>query len=517
MVRISLLAGTALAVFAATVFAVRDGTALLPSGRADSSQPSRFEHAFARLPQVTSASIVSDRNSKDENAARAADANTPPEDRRNSVGENAAIQPVSDERVEVQAIAPSETFTVAAANIDPANSAKKLLGAPGLRILQIGDSHTSADFFSGEVRRRLQARYGEGATGYMTAGLPHHGDVRSSSLKITASSGWTYKSLQSTDANPNLFWLSGYDAVATKQGEAISFASERSVPFETVEIEALREPGAGGIEVLLDGHLEKQVDLAADRVEPFVLQLRAQRANAQLHEIQIRTTKDRKVSIASVSIYANGSGLTYNSVGYVGATIGILNKMEKKLFASDLRRINPQIVVLSFGTNEAADKSLDLVKYKQTYEGVIEKIRSTLRDAIIVMILPPDFNQPSPECPKEKVKEAICAASASWRVADAASMPSSGLQCVWQTPANLALVRDTQRDIAKQRGLAYWNWAEIMPSDCGAHQWNKMSPALMSRDHVHFTVEGYRRSADQFLDTLIPIIERTRADNAAFR
>src|SRR6185295_9703802 len=52
-------------------------------------------------------------------------------------------------------------------------------GKRGLVILQIGDSHTSADFLTGELRRRLQAKYGAGAPGYITAGQPHIG-VRSS-------------------------------------------------------------------------------------------------------------------------------------------------------------------------------------------------------------------------------------------------------------------------------------------------------------------------------------------------
>jgi hypothetical protein len=87
----------------------------------------------------------------------------------------------------------------------------------------------------------------------------------------------------------------------------------------------------------------------------------------------------------------------------------------------------------------------------------------------------------------------------------------SKLQCVWHTPPKLALVRDAQRDIAKRYGLVYWSWASIMPSECGAHEWYRLSPALMSRDHIHFTAEGYRRSADQFLETLVPVIEKVRA------
>ena len=32
----------------------------------------------------------------------------------------------------------------------------------------------------------------------------------------------------------------------------------------------------------------------------------------------------------------------------------------------------------------------------------------------------------------------------------------------------------------------------------------------MAKDHVHFTIEGYKKSADQFLNTLIPVIEKVR-------
>ena len=32
----------------------------------------------------------------------------------------------------------------------------------------------------------------------------------------------------------------------------------------------------------------------------------------------------------------------------------------------------------------------------------------------------------------------------------------------------------------------------------------------MAKDHVHFTIEGYKKSADQFLRTLIPVIEKVR-------
>ncbi len=52
--------------------------------------------------------------------------------------------------------------------------------------------------------------------------------------------------------------------------------------------------------------------------------------------------------------------MTFNSVGYPGAQASFVNKFNNKLLANDLVRINPQIVMLSFGTNEASNESLDL-------------------------------------------------------------------------------------------------------------------------------------------------------------
>jgi lysophospholipase L1-like esterase len=390
-------------------------------------------------------------------------------------------------------------------------------GAPGKRglvILHIGDSHTSADFLTGELRRRLQARFGRGGTGYMTAGHPHIG-VRSSTMKITASSGWTYKSLQKPDARVGEFWLSGYNAVATAAGETMTFASETPLIFDAIEIEAIGQPGGGAIDIKLNGSVSAHYDLASTRIEPVAIRLSPVRGPTdKVQEVAVTTTGSGIVSLASVSIYNSRSGVTYNSVGYVGAQIGLLSKMNEKNFASDLARIDPQIVVLSFGTNEASNEHLDIAQYTKTYERVVNRVQTALPNASIAIISPPDFNETSSGCSKDK--EAGCRGSSEPKVASTTSAKAgmalaSAEDCgAWRTPAKLAQIREAQRDIAQRYNLVYWNWASIMPSECGAHQWFTASPPLMSRDHVHFTAEGYKRSADQFLNVLLPMIEKVR-------
>jgi hypothetical protein len=372
-----------------------------------------------------------------------------------------------------------------------------------LAILQIGDSHTSADFFTGELRRLLQARYGPVGTGYMTAGLPP--GVRSSILRITVSSGWRYTSLKDADTDGTQFSLSGYNTIATTPGETIRHVSERPLHFSSIEIEALSQPGGGSIEIKVDGKVQKELSLASDRNRHVTIQVQAPSAVAELHEVSITITRKGLVSISSISIYSDRDRLTYSGVGYLGATVGILNKLSEQVLANDLDRINPQIVVLSFGTNEAANGKLDLGDYRDSYERVVTKIRIALPGTMILVISPPDFNQLSPGCSKA-IGETICRN-------DGPHLPQEmrgKVPCFWETPTKLAQVRDVQRDIANRYGAIYWDWGSIMPNQCGAHEWYKTIPPLMSRDHVHMTAEGYRESAKQFVAKLIPAIESFR-------
>ncbi len=380
----------------------------------------------------------------------------------------------------------------------------------GITVLHIGDSHTAADFLTGELRRQLQATYGNGGAGYVTAGKPR--DVLSAALKINVSSGWTYKALQRSE-DIGEFWMSGFNAVASAANETLSFTSEQALIFDIIEIEAIRRPGGGAIDIRLDGALEGSFDLNGPKVEPIVIRLVPDHGPTdRVREVSLTTRKEGVVSISSVAIYNSRAGLTYSSVGYPGATIDILNKLDGKLFAADLRRLDPQIVVLSFGTNEASKENLDIAAYTQNYEKVLSRIRDALPDAKIVLIGPPEAEEPPEKCRDYKDKERDAKARASEECKRVLAAAGAGTEdCPWPTLPKLNDVREAQRKIAQRQGLVYWNWASIMPKECGAHRWLTQSPPLMARDHVHFTSAGYRKSAAAFLTTLVPVIEKLRS------
>jgi lysophospholipase L1-like esterase len=446
----------------------------------------------------------------------------PPQDSRDDARVPSVAEPVPQARVasapppaaDNGAAAPAATTPQPVVDIStvplksstsaPGNSAPKAQGQRGLVILQIGDSHTAADYFTAELRQKLQARYGNGGVGYLDAGKPHIG-VRSGAMKITASPGWTYHAIQRSD-NIAEFWLSGFNAVATASGEALTFASDTPVPFDSIEIEALRQPGGGSIDISLDGAVKSSADLGGTAVEPVVLRLRPDGAPSdRVRQIEIRSRGDGVVSIASIGIYQKQAGVSYNNIGYPGATIDVVNKFDEKLMADGLRRLDPQIVVLVFGTNEASKPNLDAARYERNYEKAIARIKAALPNAQIVLVGPPDGAERPPHCLGKGPADAACHPAPPSVSNVSASEPAD---CDWHTIAHLDLVRDVERKIAERHGFVYWNWATINPNQCAAHQLVAASPPLMTPDHVHFTPAGYVKGADLFLDVLIPVIDK---------
>lgn len=471
--------------------------AAVPSPEAQSTP--RVAAPVAAAPVVAAPVVPPPRDAGAEAVARLDQANTP----------------------EAQPAAPAETagVFVTASATNPTTS-RRAVGAPqpgpqGLVILQIGDSHTSADFLSGEMRRRLQQRYGNGGPGYITAGRPHIG-VRSASVKLGMSSGWTYHAIQKS-SNIQEFWLSGFNTVTSLPGETLSFTSDTPMVFNSVEIEALRQPGGGSFDISFDGTVKASYDLSAQKAEPLVLRLSPDGVPTdRVRQIEIRTQGEGTVSIASIAIYNRQSGITYNSIGYPGATVDLLNKFDQALMADDLRRLNPQIVIVSFGTNEASKPNLDAGRYEQNYEKALGKIKAALPDAQIVLIGPPDGAERGPHCSGKASPETAChpAPPMDATPVETQGASSKGRECDWHVLPKLEMIRTVERKIAERHGYVYWNWASIMPKECGSHTWATASPPLMAPDHVHFTISGYNRSAEQFMDVLVPMIDKLSAKSA---
>jgi lysophospholipase L1-like esterase len=395
--------------------------------------------------------------------------------------------------------------SASATHLAPLLRSDSLKASMTLSILQIGDSHTAADYFTGEVRRILQARFGNGGPGYLALGKPHPG-IRHTDITSTLSAGWTYSALQRSGP-AGRFSLSGFSATASAPDETASLSAETAVPYNLIEVETWVGPGRGALEIGLDNVVCVQRNLQADRDERLILRVTAEQCRQrEFKTLTIRTTADGVVTIDGIYIVDKSSGLVYSNVGFPGATIDIINKLDVEALADALRLLAPQIIVLSFGTNEGFKDDIDLNEYQEHYRQAIRRIRVALPGVKPVLILPPDAARLPPSCASSGV-EATCEADPR----QLANTTAEKDICIWRRPPKLDLIRNVERAIAQQENIPYWDWSQLMPDSCGAHVWPTERP-LMAPDHIHFTQEGYKLGAQAFTNFLLPIIEKVKSE-----
>jgi lysophospholipase L1-like esterase len=367
-----------------------------------------------------------------------------------------------------------------------------------LTILQLGDSHTAADFFTGRVRERLQQAFGAGGDAYIVPGKPHVG-VRSALFESDASDGWSYEALQKSDAKRR-FYLTGFNAVARRAGAALSLRSRGGRGYDHAEVAFLKQPGGGRAEVLIDGTSAGSIDLDGTQDERATLALKGPLTG--FRELAVRAQSDAPVTVTGIDVGREGQGVSFISLGFPGATVQLLQKMSTENLADDLRRIAPDMVVLAFGTNEGFNDNLDIASYTAQYEQIVRRLMELRPGLRVVMIGPADAARPAGGCHASGVGQSCD----SQPVAQLVSA-STGGPCRFPTPPKLAAVREAQRKLAERVGAIFWDWSSVQPSPCGSQVWAAATPPLMAHDFVHMTLDGYKLSADRFADFLIPLIE----------
>ena len=370
-----------------------------------------------------------------------------------------------------------------------------------LTILQLGDSHTAADIFTGRVRERLQQAFGTGGDAYIVPGKPHIG-VRSALFESDATDGWTYEALQKSDAKRR-FYLSGFNAIAHHAGAALTLRSRGGRGYDRVEVAFLKEPGGGRAEVLIDGTPTGSIDLdgAAD-----------ERATLSAAGAGGAVTGFRDIAVRSLERRAgDGHGRRRRSRGRrrLLPQPG-LSRRDRAAAAEARRRRTSPTICAGFRPTSSCSPSAP-TRASTTISTSPPTSRNTSRSSSTDATSGPACASSSSDRPTPRGRRASATPPASARTArppgaQIAAGPAAG-QCRFPTPPKLGLVREAQRKLARTSGAIFWDWSSVMPGPCGAQTWAAANPPLMAHDYVHMTLDGYKLSADRFADFLIPLIE----------
>jgi len=343
-------------------------------------------------------------------------------------------------------------------------------------ILHYGDSPTTADLITGDVRSLLQQRFGDAGHGYLLIAKPWawygHRDTDISSRNWTISTA-VGKMRSET------YGLGG----ASFQGVsgASSHITLKDAAQSSMELSFLAQPDGGTVQISADDQPIATVDTAADTREP----------GWQTVPLLAGTkTVDIKPASGHVELFGETferqqHGILYDSLGLNGASTTVLSRgFNSDIWAAELKHTAPQLVVINYGTNESSFGSFVDRQYEGELRTAIQRIRNALPDVSILVMSPMDRGQ------------------------------RSGIDEI-ETMDTIPRIVAIQKRVASDTRCAFFDTFNAMGGDGTMSRWYTGKPRLVAADLIHPTPQGASIIAQIFVKDLTLGYDRYKAQQVS--
>ncbi|MBV9756695.1 MAG: hypothetical protein JO047_06545 [Alphaproteobacteria bacterium] len=353
-------------------------------------------------------------------------------------------------------------------------------------VLQIGDSHTANDAFSGRMRELFQARFGDAGRGVLPPGIPYRW-YKPARVHVAASGWGVVSSFDARTSGP--FGLTGLRQHADGPADMM-LSADAPGELQQAGVEVLQQPGGGTLEYAFDGGASGTI--ATDAPRPTAARFGL--AGGDATALTLRARGDGPVDVLAWWARRRAPGVIWANLGTVGATVDLLGRWDLDIVAGELASLHPALIVVAFGTNEAFKPGFDTGHYGALYAERVRLLRAAAPDAALAVIGPPDANR---RAGPGTIETQVC------------GRDEGGIRpALWAEPDNLAQIRDSEHEVADADGYWFWDWSEAMGGRCSMWRLVRDDPTAAAPDHVHLFAPGYRATAERLFAAMMDGYER---------
>lgn len=373
--------------------------------------------------------------------------------------------------------APPPNLAIAAGSLDRffralGRAAAKEPGAVAT-VLHYGDSPTTADSITADVRRLLQQRFGDAGHGFVLIAKPwawygHNGIELSSD-------GFTSEPATGQRAPDGIHGLGG---VSFRGGPGAVSHIKSARAHDRVRVYYQARPEGGVFAVAAGAAALGEIDTGAPEKRmasaEFALPAAAEGGEGTAG-ISLRVVKGQ-VRLFGYRLDKDGPGVRYSSLGVNGAQVQmVLRYFEKTQWTEALRAEDPDLVVLNYGTNESVYPEYIEKQYPAELRAVVDRLRAALPQASILIMSPMDRGA------------------------------MQGGEIV--TPEVLPKIVAIQRQVAADTGCAFFDTFDAMGGAGTMAKWYREEPRLVSADFIHPLPQGAAKVGKLLYDALIAAYE----------
>jgi lysophospholipase L1-like esterase len=341
------------------------------------------------------------------------------------------------------------------------------------RIVFYGASHVASDLFTGALRQRLQLRFGESGTGFVLPAQPWR-YYRNAGVHFEQTRGFVAFRIKERAPQAGIYGLAGAALDARRNKPAIGAFTTRANGglhgyASRFELYYMKQPGGGHLSVSIDGQRSRRVATASKRTEPGYEDLRAPDGP---HRVELRTAGDGPVRVFGLALERDRPGVILDTLGIPGTRARDHLYWDDGFYREHLARRRPDLIVLSYGTNESGDDDVPVPQYEADLRRVVERAREVAQGASCLLIGPSD-------------------------------RPLRDDDGVFEPRPLTDQVIDVQRRVSFELGCGFFDLRRFMGGPMSMLRWVAAEPAFGTPDYVHFTLAGYERLAAVLYDALL--------------
>ncbi len=326
-----------------------------------------------------------------------------------------------------------------------------------VRVVHLGDSHLQADLLTARVRDAWQADYGSAGRGlvfpYALARTNNPYDYR-----VIATGTWLPRrsAIPAHHSNWGLAGLAGATATAgaTFTLRLVGATAARS-PVARVRVFYPLDDSASYRLELVDsaGVAAYRPDYTAGCGEWTL------RAPVTTLTFRVRQTRpgQRRLILQGLHLESDTPGLDWSVAGGNGATVASYLRCGR--LRRQLAVLNPDLVVVSLGTNDVFGGSFDSVAFRRDVGTFLQMLQRAAPQAALLLTTPGDTYR-------------------------------NGRPNAARTAAATRILID----VAEQTDCAVWDFNRVMGGANSIPNWT--ATGLAQRDYVHYTLRGYQLQAD---------------------